>query len=90
MTTGRLHYEKEDQGCGAVWRRAVSWTREDEGRKILTDEQYDHMKHQVRSLAGEDDPTHPATVSVDDLGDGLYELREKAARSEKSMFVSSL
>lgn len=48
----------------------------DEVSKILTREQYDHVAMQVKELARERDPTHPATVSVDAIQD-FFELRDK-------------
>lgn len=48
----------------------------DEGLKLLGRDRYDHMVMQVKALAREHDPTHPATASVDAIED-FYELRDK-------------
>ena len=47
-----------------------------EAAKTLTGAQYQHVVQQVRELARENDPTHPATVSVDAVED-FHELRDK-------------
>lgn len=56
---------------------------EKEAQKQLDGAQYEHMKDQVRSLAREDDPTHPQAVDVRALGNELYELRDKGGPLRK-------
>lgn len=48
-----------------------------EARKILRrDDQYEHVKDQIRDLAAQEDPTHPLTLRVEKIED-FYELKEK-------------
>ena len=56
-----------------------------EAEAFLSPEQYHHVVDQVRSLAREQDPTHPATVSVSQIED-YYELREKGGPLNKINF----
>ena len=47
-----------------------------EARVFLSEDQYGHLSDQVRHLAEQVDPTHPAGLSVDAVED-FFELREK-------------
>ena len=48
----------------------------EEASRFLGPAQYAHVVDQIKSLAREEDPTHPQTVSVDAIED-FFELREK-------------
>ena len=65
------------------WSVEVLDQMEKEAQKQLDDPQCEHMKDQVRSLAREDDPTHPQAVDVRALGDELFELRDKGGPLRK-------
>jgi hypothetical protein len=47
-----------------------------EARKFLTPDQNQHVAELLKDLAGEDDPTHSVTQSVDAIDD-YFELRDK-------------
>jgi hypothetical protein len=47
----------------------------DDAMGFLTVDQYQHMAMQVKDLAREQDPTHPAALSVDAVED-FHELRD--------------
>lgn len=62
---------------GYKWTVEFLTIAEEEARKILArKDQYEHVVDQVRDLARQDDPTHPATIDVRQVED-VYELREK-------------
>ena len=61
---------------GYRWSVGVLDVVQRDTKSLLSEAQYWHMVDQVKSLAREEDPTHPVTVDVDQLGD-LYELRDK-------------
>lgn len=61
---------------GYKWNAWIIDFSYDEVRGFLTEAQYQHMAMQVKEIAREDDPTHPATVSVDAIED-FYEIRDK-------------
>lgn len=51
-----------------------------EGRDVLGEIGYDHMSHQFRELARNEDPRRSDIVDVRSLGDGadkIYEIRDK-------------
>ncbi|MGA2498597.1 MAG: hypothetical protein ABSH20_12700 [Tepidisphaeraceae bacterium] len=56
-----------------VWKLDVA---DRDARGFLDEDQYAHMADQVKELARQSDPTHPATLSVDAI-EGFHELREK-------------
>lgn len=61
---------------GYLWNVGILDIAFEQVRPILTESQYDHMAAQVKELARELDPTHPATVSVDAV-ESVFELRDK-------------
>ena len=61
---------------GYLWGVEFLDIARDEAMGFLSEPQYQHLVDQMRSLASEDDPTHPKTVSVDAIED-FHEMREK-------------
>ena len=61
---------------GYRWRVLILDAAYDEAMGFLSEDQYQHIAMQVKELAREVDPTHPATGSVDAVED-FHELRDK-------------
>jgi len=61
---------------GYLWSVYFLSSARDEAMDFLNDEQYAHAVDLVRSLASEQDPTHPVTVTVEAVED-YWELKDK-------------
>jgi hypothetical protein len=61
---------------GFIWNVSFFGIALDEADQILTSDQKEHAKDLVRELAREEHPTHPRSVSVDQVED-FYEIRDK-------------
>ena len=61
---------------GYEWNVEYLTVAQKETFRFLTPAQYGHVVDQLRALAREEDPTHPTTVTVEDVED-IWELKEK-------------
>ena len=71
---------------GYEWNVGILDVGFDEVIGFLNKPEYEHIAMQVKELAREQDPSHPATVSVDKIGT-FYELREKGGFGNKNVRV---
>ena len=70
------------EGGQDKWQLAYFERAKTEAESFLTDDQYEHAVSLVKQLALEDDPGHPASVSVRPIS-GFHEIRDKGGVLEK-------